>query len=61
MAMPRPSGKAKRLAERVVPGMGKIRVHKVNSSPNFLSEVEEKQTKLIEDRSSVIDLQKDRY
>lgn len=52
MAMPRPSGKAQRIAEKVVPGLRRNKQsnsHK-NENDSFISEVESKQTRNIDNK-----------
>jgi hypothetical protein len=47
MAMPRPSGKARRIAENVIPGLqnfNKKKSRRVNENKDFMSEVEVSQT-----------------
>lgn len=52
MAMPRPSGKAQRIAEKVIPGLRRLK--KTNKSrsqdPEMLSYVEKQQTENIEEK-----------
>lgn len=49
MAMPRPSGKAQKIAEMVIPGLRKNKSKKIPSiNRSSLSEVEIKQTNAIE-------------
>jgi hypothetical protein len=59
MAMPRPSGKAQKLAERVVPGLQKGKKSSKNfsggssASDGFMSEVEIKETENIEKKEGL--------
>lgn len=56
MAMPRPSGKAQRIAEEVIPGLKakkKSRGRMKDKSPQILSEVEIMQTRNIENKEGL--------
>lgn len=56
MAMPRPSGKAQRIAEEVVPGLAartNPRRRVKNKPSQILSEVEIKQTRNIENKEGL--------
>ena len=56
MAMPRPSGRAQRIAEKVIPGLKakkKTRGRVKDISSSFLSEVEIKQTRNIENKEGL--------
>lgn len=56
MAMPRPRGKAQRIAAEVIPGLKskkKPRRRMKDISPQFLSEVEIKQTRNIENKKGL--------
>ena len=55
--MPRPSGKAQRIAEKVVPGLRRNKKssnRKEGSSDDFMSKVESEQTKNIENRKGLV-------
>ena len=55
--MPRPSGKAQRLAEKVIPGLRrgkKSSTRKEGNTKDFMSKVESEQTKNIESRKGLV-------
>lgn len=57
MTMPRPSGKAQKIAEMVVPGLRrnkKSKPRKEGGSQDFMSKVESEQTKNIENRKGLV-------